>query len=215
MVGTVKRDLRAERRVQTERRLVEAASQLFLERGYAATTLADVAARAGLAPRTLYLRFATKADLLERCIGVAIAGDAEPIGIADRDWIADAMTAPTLDDRIRKMAAVTAMLMGRAGALLAVAEQAAPTEPVIAAAAQAGRNDTRRIVGEFWRRMDADGLVPPGCDLEWLTETATLFAHADTYMLLMRTAAWDLATYENWLVTTWTRLVAGSVAPGA
>ena len=71
----VKRDRQAARRTHTEMRLVEAATELFVERGYAATTLADVAEHAGLAPRTLYLRFPTKADLLQRCVGVAIAGD--------------------------------------------------------------------------------------------------------------------------------------------
>jgi len=206
----VKRDLRAQRKAETEARLIRAATELFVERGYAATTLADVAVRAGLAPRTVYLRFATKADLLQRCVGVAIAGDAEPVPIAERGWMADAMSAPTLDEHIRRMAAITATLMDRAGPLLAVAHQAAATEPVIAAAAQAGREETRRTLGEFWRRTMEEGLLPRGCDLDWLTETATLLAHADTYLLLSRTTAWDNPTYRTWLVTTWTRLAASS-----
>jgi AcrR family transcriptional regulator len=52
-------------------RLIQAATELFIERGYAATTLADIAVQAGLAPRAVYLRFATKADLLQRYIGLA------------------------------------------------------------------------------------------------------------------------------------------------
>jgi hypothetical protein len=78
------------------------------------------------------------------------------------------------------------------------------------AAAQVGRDETRRTLGEFWRRTAEDGLLPPGCDLGWLTETATLLAHADTYLLLGRTTAWDVPTYRTWLVTTWTRLIASS-----
>jgi AcrR family transcriptional regulator len=210
MGESVKRDLRAQRKAETEARLIQAATELFIERGYAATTLADIAVHAGLAPRTVYLRFATKADLLQRCVGVAIAGDAEPAAIADRSWMADAMTAPTLDERIRRMASITATLMGRAGPLLAVAQQAAATEPVIAAAAQAGRDDTGRTLAEFWRRTAEDGLLPPGCDLGWLTDTATLLAHADTYLLLTKTTAWDITTYQTWLATTWTRLVRSS-----
>src|SRR5688572_15628470 len=67
----VKTDRRRLRRAETERRLVESASALFVERGYAATTLADVAEHADVAPRTLYLHFSTKAELLLRCIGIA------------------------------------------------------------------------------------------------------------------------------------------------
>src|SRR5688572_8256223 len=137
--GAVKTtDRRASRRAETEGRLVAAASALFVSRGYTATTLADVADEAGLAPRTLYLHFATKAELLRRCIGVAIAGDLQPTPLADRSWMAAAMTAPTLDDRLRQMASVTAQLMDRTGPLLEVAQQAAGVEPEIAAAAQAG-----------------------------------------------------------------------------
>jgi AcrR family transcriptional regulator len=213
MGDVVKQDRRAARRAQTEMRFVEAATELFVERGYAATTLADVAECAGLAPRTLYLRFATKADLFQRCIGVAIATDADAAPIAERPWMTATMTAPTLSERVGLMATVTASLMSRSGDLLAVAQQAAATEPAIAAAAQAGRNETRRVIGEFWRRIDADGLLPAGCDIEWLTETATLLAHADTFLLLQRTTGWDIPSYQNWLEKSWTRLVTGSTEP--
>ncbi len=183
-------------------RLVEAATELFVERGYAATTLADVAEHAGLAPRTLYLRFPTKADLLRRCISVAIAGDGDVVPIAERTWMTDTMTAPTLGERLGLMAAVTATLMSRSGDLLDVAQQAASTEPAIAAAAQAGREETRRVLGEFWRQIDRDGLLPAACDVEWLTETATLLAHADTFLLLRTTTGWDVSSYQDWLERT-------------
>ena len=194
-------------------RLVEAATELFVERGYAATTLADVAEHAGLAPRTLYLRFPTKADLLLRCVGVAIASDTHEVPIAERAWMTDTMTAPSLSDRLGLMAAATATMMHRSGDLLRVAQQAAATEPTIAAAVQAGRSETRRVLGEFWRRLDDDGLLPSGCDVEWLTETATLLAHAETFLLLQSTNEWDIPRYQEWLERSWTRLIVGGAAP--
>jgi AcrR family transcriptional regulator len=207
---SVKGNLRAARKAETEERLVRAATALFVERGYTASTLADVADRAGLAPRTVYLRFATKAELLQRCISVAIAGDIAPVPIAERDWMTQTNTAQTLDERLHLMASVTAMLMARAGPLLGVAREAAATEPTIAAAARAGRDDTKRILGEFWRRIVDDGLLPEGCDVDWLSDTTTLLAHADTYLLLAATNDWDIATYRSWLETTWRRLVVSS-----
>jgi AcrR family transcriptional regulator len=206
----VKADRRASRRAETEARLIAAASELFVERGYSATTLTEVADRAGLAARTLYLRFATKAELLRRCIGTAIVGDSTAVPLIDRDWMAAAMTAPTLDDRIGRMAAVTAQLMDRTGPLLGVARQAAAVDPDIAEAAQAGRDDTRRTLHEFWQRAATDGLLPTQADLDWLSETASLLAQADTFLLLRATAGWDVRVYEQWLRTTWLRLVLGS-----
>jgi AcrR family transcriptional regulator len=210
MDEVVKTDRRAQRRAETERRLVGSASSLFVERGYAATTLADVAEHADIAHRTLYLHFPTKAELLLRCIGRAIAGDPEPVALADRPAMAETMTAPTLEDRVRLMAALTASLMERTGPLLEVALQAAPSEPSIAAAAAAGRADTRRTLREFWQRIHDDGLLPPSTDLEWLAETATLIAHAETYLLTRKTTGWDTDTYRDWLATTWHRLAATS-----
>jgi AcrR family transcriptional regulator len=183
---------------------------MFVAKGYTATTLADVAAEAGIGARTLYLRFATKADLLRRCIGVAIAGDTDERPLGERDWMIAAMTAPSLEERIRRMANVTAQLMARTGDLLEVARLAAAVEPEIAAAAQAGRDDTRRTLVMFWQRAAKDGLLPRKTDLGWLSETGALLAHADTYNLLRSTTAWDVAAYEGWLVKTWERLAAAA-----
>ncbi len=210
MSDEVKPDRRAARRAETEARLVAAASELFVERGYSATTLTEVADQAGLAARTVYLHFATKAELLRRCIGIAIVGGTAPVPLVDRDWMTAAVTAPTLDGRIRRMAAVTAQLMHRTGPLLEVARQAAAVEPEIAAAAQAGRDDTRRTLREFWERAATDGLLPTGGDLVWLSETASLLAQADTYLLLRATTGWDIDAYKQWLATTWHRLVISS-----
>jgi AcrR family transcriptional regulator len=212
MPDEVKSDRRSARRAETEARLIAAATELFVAGGYTATTLADVAERAGLAPRTVYVRFSTKAELLRRCISRAIVGDASPEPLAARDWVVGTMRAPTLDDRIRQMAAVTAGLMDRTGPLLDVARQASALEPELAAAAQAGRADTRRTLLEFWRRAHADGLLPDGADLDWLSETATLLAQADTFLLLQASTGWDIPTYEAWLVASWRRLVHGSTA---
>jgi AcrR family transcriptional regulator len=206
-VEAVKPDRRAARRAETETRLVGAATTLFSTLGYSETTLTAVAEHAGLAPRTVYLRFGTKAELLRRCIGVAIAGDTDVTPIAERDWMNDAMTAPTVEERVGRMASITATLMERAGPLLEVARQAAATEPDIAAAARSGRAETRRTLLAFWRAMADDGLLPPDVDVEWLGETATVLAHADTYLLLVETTGWSVARYRAWLETTWLRLV--------
>jgi AcrR family transcriptional regulator len=198
MPRDVKRDLRAARRSETELRLIEAATALFVDRGYVATTLADVADHAGVAPRTVYLRFATKAALLQRCLDIAIGGDDHDVAVPDRDWFHAAMAAPTLDERIARMAHINAQLMDRAGPLLRVAQQAEALEPEIAARAQGARDQTE--------------LLPPGCDLDWLASTGALLGQAETYLLLSRTTGWDVSTYETWLHTTWTRLA--HFAPG-
>ena len=151
----VNRDLRAARRADTEVRIIEAATELFVERGYVATTLADVAKRAGVGARTVYVRFATKAALLQRCLDVAIAGDHDRVAVPDRDWFHKAMNAPTAEERIARMAGINRQLMGRTGSLLQVAQQAEAIEPEIAERAQAARAMTHQAVGGFFRKLPA------------------------------------------------------------
>jgi hypothetical protein len=155
----------------------------------------------------LYVRFATKADLLQRCLDAAISGDDDlDVLIDDRDWIRSAMTAPTAEERIRLMAQASAGLMERAGALLRVVQQAEALEPAIAARAQAARLDTQRVLESFWRQMAADGLLESNIDIDWLAVTGATLGQAETYLLLSKVVDWDVEAYRAWLQATWRRI---------
>ncbi|WP_051178926.1 TetR/AcrR family transcriptional regulator [Nocardia concava] len=194
------------RKAETERKILDAATRLFLSDGYAATSLAAVAEAAEVGSRTVYLRFGTKAELLKRAIDVAIVGDTQDIDLAHRDWHLRAATAPTLEERITAYAQGAAQLMARAAPLIAVATAAEPSEPLIAEAAQAGRAATQQHIADIWRKMHADNLLHPEADLDWIITTVGPLGQADTYNLGVRTLGWTPATYEAWLHTTWLRM---------
>ena len=200
--------LRQAQVAHTEQRILAAATELFLEGGYLATTLEAVARRAQVGARTVYLRFGTKAALFKRVIDVAIVGDTEPVDVLGRDWMQAALTAPTAAERIEASAAASRQIMQRTGALFAVAQQAAAVEPLIAGFWQQGREQTRHAFTVFWTRMADDGLLGPGIDLTWLTDTTSLLAAAETYLLITRTTGWDLDEYERWLIRTFSQLMA-------
>ena len=198
--------LRQAQITQTEQRILAAATELFLADGYVATTLEAVAKRAQVGARTVYLRFGTKAALFKRVVDVAVVGDTEPVDVLGRDWMQAALTAPTAAERIAASAAAARQIMERTGALFAVAQQAAAVEPLIAAQWQLGREQTRYAHAVFWTRMAEDGLLDPVLDLDWLIDTSTILAAAETYLLIRRLTSWDLDTYQDWLVTTTVRL---------
>jgi AcrR family transcriptional regulator len=206
---------RAARVAATEQRLVDAAARLFLRHGYVATTLSAVAQEAGVAERTVYLRFATKAALFKRTVDVALVGDTEPVDVEHRDWTQRALTAPTIAERIRFAAQNTGEMMGRVGALLAVAEQAAALEPDIAAAAQAARHATRDQLRQFWRAAASDGLLPSDADLDWLIDTAVMTCSADSYLHAHRTLGWSADTYAHWLEATWLHITRTTSTTGS
>jgi AcrR family transcriptional regulator len=200
--------LRQAQIAHTEERIIAAATELFLADGYVATTLDAVARRARVGARTVYVRFGTKAALFKRVVDVAIVGDTQPVGVLGRDCMQAALTAPTAAERITAMAAAGRQILARTGALFAVAQQAAAVEPLIAGFWQQGREQTRHAYAVFWTRMADDGLLDPAIDLDWLTDTSTILAAAETYLLTTRLTGWDLDTYQHWLAATCTRLSA-------
>ena len=206
-----KRPLRRAQTALTEQRILAAATELFLADGYLATTLEDVASRAQVGARTVYVRFGTKAALFKRVVDVAIVGDTEPVDVLGRDWMQLALTAPTAAERIAAGAAAGRQIMERTGALFAVAQQAAAVEPLIAGFWQQGREQSRYTQQVFWTRMAQDGLLDPAVDLAWLIDTASILGAAETYLLTTRLTGWDLDAYQDWLAVTFTRL---AVAPG-
>src|ERR1700749_5050924 len=85
-------------RAETRRRLLRAAEEEFTERGYAAATVARIAARAGVTVQTLYLAWGSKRALLRAYIEPALAGDEDtPYPQAQPDMIT-AVLEGALDD---------------------------------------------------------------------------------------------------------------------
>jgi AcrR family transcriptional regulator len=204
-------DLRSARVADTEERIVAAAHELFVRDGYAATTLTAVADAARVGHRTVYVRFGTKADLLKRVVDIAVVGDAEPVDMHSRDWYQRALNAPTLAERLDRLADGAAALMARAGDVFAVAQQAEPVEPTIAEAARAGRAATRESLRAFFAKLHTDGLIPATADLDWLCDTAGVLAHSQTYLLIRETLRWEPGRYRDWLCSSWHRLIAAAV----
>jgi AcrR family transcriptional regulator len=209
MAGDVN-TLRARRIADTENRIVTAAHELFVRNGYLATSLAAVADAAGLGHRTVYVRFGTKAALLKRVMDVAIVGDTAPVDLAGQEWHRAVHSAATLDERVDLMAAGTAELMARVADVMAVAVQAAASEPLIADALAAARAATRDAVFRFFHGLREDGLIAADVDLDWLSATASLLAHPQTYLLGRETLDWSIHAYREWRRTTWRRLIAAA-----
>lgn len=204
MRGEVNAESRPRRRQieRTEQHIVDAATRLFIDRGYPGTTLGDVAGAAGVGERTVYVRFGSKAALFKRVVDVAVVGDAEPVDVLGRPDTRTALTAPTLDERITAMAEGGRSIMERTGALFAVAQQAAAVEPLIAEYWQQGREGTRQVNAAVWQKIAEDGLIDPAADLDRIIDTASVLGAAETYLLVTRMLGWSLDTYETWLRDT-------------
>ena len=78
---------RREQAAATRREILEAAQRLFVEQGYAATTMAAIAAEAGVALKTVYVAFETKSGVLRALWNVLLRGDEDDVPVAERDVV--------------------------------------------------------------------------------------------------------------------------------
>ena len=98
--------LRAQHARDTRRRIRDAADELFRERGYAATSMDDIARTAGVSRQTVFGAFGSKAMLLKEALDVRLAGDDEPIALADRPEAKRILSARDPREAIRQLASL-------------------------------------------------------------------------------------------------------------
>lgn len=201
------RRLRQDQVALTERRLLEAAIGLFTGRGYVNTSLTDVAQAAGVAPRTVYVRFGTKANLLEHCIRSSF-GEAFRIAALDLGGRQPELTAPTLGERIRAFAATAGQILERSSPLLAVAAEAAATEPQIAASEQAGHRAALRDFREFAAGLAAEEMLPNDLEADVLADLLWALAGPRALVSFARDREWTGKRFARWLEIVLTRLLA-------
>jgi AcrR family transcriptional regulator len=204
---------RAERARHTRQRVLGAAIECFVERGYPATTMIGIAERAGVAVQTLYASFKTKRAILAASIDVAIAGDDEPVAVNERPWMQPVWQATTGPSTIRAYAVAVRMIQDRTAVLFKALDIAAAAEP---------EPQDLWLVARERRRLGAAGVVRAAADRSPLLEGLTIeratdilwtFNGHDLYLNLVEGCGWSSAAYQTWLGDTLVDLLFDTAAP--
>src|SRR5260370_2841236 len=136
MTGPVKRRYDATRRQaqarQNQHRVIAAAALLFAERGYTGTSLAEVAAEAGVAVQTLYAAFGTKVNLLKHAIDVSLVGDHLAVPMIEREDVQRMIAEPDPRQVLAMYAAHVRQVAEPAARLMLAAWAAAHSDPAVA-----------------------------------------------------------------------------------
>src|SRR5690242_16033759 len=124
---------RAEQAIATRRAVLDAARDLFIEHGYAGTTVADVARRARVAVDTVYATVGRKPALLREVLETAISGTDRAIPAAERDYVVRIRAARTAREKIALYVAALVEIQPRLAPVFAAVREAAGTDPGSAA----------------------------------------------------------------------------------
>ena len=125
--------LRDEQAQATRRRIVRAGGELFVERGYGPTTIDAIAERAEVSRKTVFTSVGGKAAVLKLAFDWALAGDDEPVAIADRPEVRRMMQEQDPAALLDAWIAMNAAIAGRLAALHHVLVVAADADPEAAA----------------------------------------------------------------------------------
>src|SRR5699024_2634643 len=124
--------VRAEQAAATRRRVIDAARRLFEQEGYAATSVAAIAAEAGVVSKTVYLVFESKGRLLRAVCVTALKGDDSVAPAADREWYVAGLEAPDPREQLRRNARNGRHVKERIAGVLEVIRNGAPVDADVA-----------------------------------------------------------------------------------
>lgn len=196
------RGKQAEKARQTRRKILDAASALFVDQGYGATTLQEVAKEAGVAVQTIYFVFGNKRTLLKELVDVTIAGDDEPVATMDRPWFREALDKPTATAHLRAHITGTRAVLQRVARITEMLAAASATDPDVAAL-RTGTTDPRYTVQAA---AAASLTAKPGSrpDVTPAHAADLLYALLSTemYLLLVRERGWTPDQWEEWTYAT-------------
>jgi len=200
------RPYRSPRREQqaaaTRREIVAAAQHLFEDQGYAATTMNAVAEEAGVALKTVYLAFETKAGLLRAVWDVALKGDASDAPVAERPWYLDVLEEPDSERKLRRLASASCTAKMRIAALFGVIRDAAPSDKEIGALWTLIQSDFHANQGAIVATLDRAAALAPGLDATRATDILWTLNHPDVWLLLVGQRGWTPEQFETWLGDT-------------
>jgi len=194
----------ARRRQKAERtraHVIEAATHVFLEHGYAGATIPQIATEAGVALQTVYRAAPGKAGLLEAAVLSAVAGGSgrSAVPVEQRPAIRAVIEEPDPRRKLALYAHTQPGIWSRVGGLMRVLEAAAASEPTLSRfrdAQDAQRLDGLRRLGELIEERGAlkEGMSPDrASDIIW-----TLCSRA-TFDSLVGARGWSHEEYEQWL----------------
>jgi AcrR family transcriptional regulator len=201
---------RTERAQKTRSRVIEAATRLFVQQGYATTTVRAIATEAGVSVPTVELLFGTKAQLLHVVIDVAVAGDDEPVPVLSRAWATDAQSSRDVQDFLSVVARVLSEAQVRSAGVMLAAYEAAASDPDIQLLILDRESQRERTVAWIVDSMLERAALRPGLDRGGAIDTVWLLMDPVIFNRLTRHRGWSPDRYASWFADSVAQLLVGN-----
>jgi TetR/AcrR family transcriptional regulator, regulator of autoinduction and epiphytic fitness len=184
----------------THSRIVEAAGRLFQRDGYTATTIAAIAAEAGVAVQTIYASAKSKRDILQGVIDLAVRGaDDRDVPIqANARW-REIKSEPDPRTKLRRFARLHREICEREVYVFRIMSEAAATDPEIKALLLDGAEKRYSDHKDFARSLQRQSQIRRELSVRRASDVIWTLANETTYLDLVQRRGWTPEEYEQWL----------------
>jgi AcrR family transcriptional regulator len=189
---------RREQAAATRLAILEAADRLFARQGYGATTMAAIAAEAGVALKTVYLAFETKSGMLRALWNLRLRAGRDEVPIAQQEWYREVLEEPDPERQLRLNARNSRAAKLRIATVLEVIHTAAPLDSDIAALWSRIQSDYHANQRAILESLDDKDALRPELEVDRATDILWTINHPNVWHLLVGERGWTPEQYEQW-----------------
>lgn len=182
--------------------VIAAARELFLDRGYGATTVDAISAAADVPQATVYRLFSSKLGILKAVLDVSIAGDHDDVPMADRPQVRAAAEDPDPRQQLAGFVRIAVQVNERAGPLYRILTSAAGTDQDAAALLDELTRQRQQGQRMFARSLARAGALRAELRERDAADVIHALASPELYRLLVVDRGWASDRYERWLEQT-------------
>lgn len=179
--------------------VVQAARTLFLEGGYAGTTVEAISDVSDVPPATVYRLFSSKLGILKALLDVSIAGDDEAIPLANRDHVRALLADPDPRNQLSGFAGITRGIMSRTEPLHRILVSAAASDSAAAALLAEQTRHRHQGQAQIARSLARAGALRPKLREREAADIIHALMSPEVYRLLVSDRGWRPEQYEQWL----------------
>ncbi|WP_026554795.1 TetR/AcrR family transcriptional regulator [Arthrobacter sp. 35W] len=183
----------------TRRRIIQAAHEEFIARGFHGATMAGIGVRAGVASQTVYFVFHTKPELISAVIDVAVLGEEHPRPPQAQPWWTVMMAEPDAAEALRIFIRGAGGVFARAAAISEVLRAAALTDDEVRRTHRYHENLRRDGFGQVLKMLAEKGPLRAGQTVDELTDAFMTVYGDSTYNLLAVERGWSHDRIMEWL----------------
>ncbi len=198
-------ELRDQQAALTREAVVSAARELFLTQGYGATTIDQIAERAGVSKPTVFSAVGNKQAVMAALRTIALRGDDEGATVAQRESWQRVLAEPDPYRAVELEVEHLADLWSRWAPLKEVLRGAASSgEPALRELWAAGEQQRIVAAQRFVTTLAAKGALRHGLRRRDAVDITWVHTAPEQYHALVAERGWSRARYQHWLIDTLT-----------